>query len=114
MRLRPKLGEWIFRNPTRIHVVLGSLEISVWIALKHNKYRMKYPAHTISEPATGEAARKIEEAMRTGIGIMNPAYEATIRRILEARKLRIEAEKRTSMQQETAPHAEAETKVHQH
>jgi hypothetical protein len=46
---------------------------------------MKYPEHTVSTPVSGEQAERIRNAMKAGKSITNPKYDATIKRILEAK-----------------------------
>lgn len=47
---------------------------------------MKYPFHTKSKPAVGEAGKKVIEAVRDCKPIMNAESQATLCRILEKRK----------------------------
>jgi hypothetical protein len=47
---------------------------------------MQYPLHTVSQPVTGDEARKLARAIKLGQSIANPAAIATAKRIAKRRK----------------------------
>jgi len=42
---------------------------------------MKYPAHTVTKPLSGQQAEAVRQAIKTGKPIMSPEYEANIRQM---------------------------------
>jgi hypothetical protein len=49
---------------------------------------MKYPLHTVSQPAVGSEAEKIINVIKSGKSISNPAIIAIAKKIAERRKHR--------------------------
>lgn len=47
---------------------------------------MQYPLHTVSQPVTGDEARKLARAIKLGQYIANPTAIATAKRIAKRRK----------------------------
>ena len=44
---------------------------------------MKYPVNPVAAPLKGKEAERVRKAIKSGRAITNPAYERTIREIIE-------------------------------
>ncbi len=54
---------------------------------------MKYPLSTVSKPVTGNAAKKLAEAIKSGGFVANEAALDLVKRIMERRQEKIDADK---------------------